>query len=31
VVSHGTVRIPQGPGLGVELNEEIVTRYRTDR
>jgi L-alanine-DL-glutamate epimerase-like enolase superfamily enzyme len=30
-VAHGAARIPQTPGLGVELNEEIVARYRTDR
>jgi L-rhamnonate dehydratase len=30
-VTHGAARIPQTPGLGVELNEEIVARYRTDR
>ena len=30
VVANGSVRIPQRPGLGVELDEEIVTRYRTD-
>jgi L-rhamnonate dehydratase len=29
-VAHGVAHIPQTPGLGVELNEEIVTRYRTD-
>jgi L-rhamnonate dehydratase len=30
-VAGGVARIPQTPGLGVELNEEIVARYRTDR
>jgi L-rhamnonate dehydratase len=30
-VSGGVARIPQTPGLGVELNEEIVARYRVDR
>ncbi len=30
-VANGVARIPHTPGLGVELNEEIVTRYRTDR
>lgn len=30
-VARGTARIPQSPGLGVEVNEEIVARYRTDR
>lgn len=24
----GAARIPQGPGLGIELNEEVVERYR---
>ncbi|MBI3942488.1 MAG: mandelate racemase/muconate lactonizing enzyme family protein [Chloroflexi bacterium] len=27
----GVATIPQGPGLGVELNEEILNRYRMDR
>ncbi len=27
----GVASIPQGPGLGVELDEEILARYRTDR
>jgi L-rhamnonate dehydratase len=27
----GVASIPQGPGLGVELDEEVVARYRTDR
>ncbi|HLJ59196.1 MAG TPA: mandelate racemase/muconate lactonizing enzyme family protein [bacterium] len=30
-VTNGIARIPQRPGLGVELNEEIVERYRVDR
>lgn len=30
-VFHGTARVPQTPGLGVEVNEEIVERYRVDR
>jgi L-rhamnonate dehydratase len=30
-VQHGVARIPQTPGLGVELNEGIVERYRVDR
>ncbi len=30
-LERGTATIPQGPGLGVELNEEIVERYRVDR
>jgi L-rhamnonate dehydratase len=30
-VAGGAVQVPQGPGLGVELNEEVVARYRVDR
>ncbi len=30
-VVGGVARIPQTPGLGVEVNDEIVERYRTDR
>ncbi len=30
-VVDGRARIPQSPGLGVDLNEEIVERYRVDR
>jgi L-rhamnonate dehydratase len=30
-VAGGTAHIPDTPGLGVELNEEVVERYRTDR
>ena len=30
-VSKGVAQIPQTPGLGVELDEAIVDRYRTDR
>ena len=30
-VAGGTAHIPDTPGLGIELNEEIVARYRTDR
>ena len=26
----GAMRAPSGPGLGVELNEEMVARYRVD-
>jgi D-arabinonate dehydratase/D-galactarolactone cycloisomerase len=28
VFEDGFMRLPQGPGLGIELNEEIVERYR---
>jgi len=27
-VLDGMVRVPEGPGLGVELNEEVIERYR---
>jgi D-galactarolactone cycloisomerase len=27
----GTVRVPDDPGLGVELNEDTVDRYSTTR
>ena len=30
VDAEGNVAIPDGPGLGVELNEEAVRRYRVD-
>ncbi len=30
IVHDGYVQVPQGPGLGVELNENIVEKYRTD-
>jgi L-alanine-DL-glutamate epimerase-like enolase superfamily enzyme len=30
-LEQGVAGIPQGPGLGVELDEQIVARYRTDR
>lgn len=30
-LQDGIATIPQEPGLGVELDEEIVARYRTDR
>jgi len=30
-VAGGVAHIPDTPGLGIELNEEIVARYRTDR
>jgi len=28
-VVDGMVRVPEGPGLGVELNEDVIERYRT--
>ena len=27
-VENGVVRVPQGPGLGVTLNEETIAKYR---
>jgi L-alanine-DL-glutamate epimerase-like enolase superfamily enzyme len=27
---NGAMRAPSGPGLGVELNDEMVARYRVD-
>jgi L-alanine-DL-glutamate epimerase-like enolase superfamily enzyme len=27
-IKDGYVRIPQGPGLGITLNEEGITKYR---
>ena len=30
-VVNGCVQVPEGPGLGIELNERIVERYRIDR
>jgi L-alanine-DL-glutamate epimerase-like enolase superfamily enzyme len=27
-LEDGWIRVPQGPGLGVEVNEEVVARYR---
>jgi len=31
VIENGRMALPEGPGLGIELNEEAVERYRTDR
>jgi L-alanine-DL-glutamate epimerase-like enolase superfamily enzyme len=30
-VADGDIVVPEGPGLGVELDEEIVDRYRVLR
>ena len=30
-LDRGIAAIPQGPGLGVELDEDVLERYRTDR
>ena len=30
-VANGVARIPQTPGLGLEVNDEILQRYRVDR
>jgi L-alanine-DL-glutamate epimerase-like enolase superfamily enzyme len=29
-VVNGDVSVPEGPGLGIDLNEEIVAKYRVD-
>jgi L-rhamnonate dehydratase len=31
VLKDGFMDLPTGPGLGIELNEELVERWRTDR
>jgi L-alanine-DL-glutamate epimerase-like enolase superfamily enzyme len=31
VFKDGFLELPPGPGLGIELNEEVSERYRTDR
>jgi L-alanine-DL-glutamate epimerase-like enolase superfamily enzyme len=30
IVSRGFVKVPQGPGLGIRLNEEVVKQHLTD-
>jgi D-galactarolactone cycloisomerase len=30
-LDHGVASIPQGPGLGVELDEDVLDRYRINR
>jgi L-Ala-D/L-Glu epimerase / N-acetyl-D-glutamate racemase len=30
VIKDGCMRVPEGPGLGVSLDAEKVTHYRTD-
>ena len=30
VVDNGAVRVPEGPGLGVTLDEEAIARMRID-
>jgi hypothetical protein len=30
-VSNGTAPVPEGPGLGVDLDEDAVARFRIDR
>ena len=30
-VSGGVASVPQTPGLGIELNEDVLNRYRIDR
>ncbi|MEA2782784.1 MAG: hypothetical protein QOK29_4328, partial [Rhodospirillaceae bacterium] len=31
VLKDGFMDLPTGPGLGIELNEELVERWRIDR
>jgi len=28
---NGEIKVPSGPGLGVELDEKAIARYRIDR
>jgi L-alanine-DL-glutamate epimerase-like enolase superfamily enzyme len=28
MIEHGQVRVPEGPGLGIELDEDALDRYR---
>jgi len=30
-LENGTTTIPQAPGLGVELDEEVLNKYRMDK
>ena len=30
-VVDGCVQVPDGPGLGIELNEKIMDKYRIDK
>lgn len=30
-IENGRMALPEGPGLGIELNEDALERYRTDR
>jgi L-alanine-DL-glutamate epimerase-like enolase superfamily enzyme len=30
ILSDGTVDVPEGPGLGVEIDREVAERYLTD-
>jgi L-alanine-DL-glutamate epimerase-like enolase superfamily enzyme len=27
-MEDGYLRVPEGPGLGVEVNDEVIERYR---
>jgi D-galactarolactone cycloisomerase len=31
VLDKGTLLVPQGPGLGVKINEEVLAKYCTER
>jgi len=30
ILSDGSIRVPEGPGLGVQLNRDVVAEYLTD-
>ena len=30
-VVDGWIRIPDGPGLGIEVNDQAIEKYRVDR
>ena len=31
VLERGALLVPQGPGLGVKINEEVLPKYSTKR
>ena len=30
VLEDGRVRVPTGPGLGIDLDEDVIERYRVE-
>ena len=30
VIEEGKVKVPKGYGLGVDVNEDVLAKYRTD-